>query len=187
VKRTLTLAACLALLASPAGADEIEDSIKLALEAYQAGNLVEAKSEIDYVAQLLAQKRAESLSDLLPAAFDGWSRKEVEEFATGASMFGGGLMAGATYEKDRMTVELQVIADSPAMTAMGAMFANPALAGTMGGKLRRVGGQKIIETNDGQLQALIANRFLIQVSGSASAEHKEAYFNAIDFAGLEVF
>ena len=187
MKRILYLAASLTLLASPAGADEIEDSLKLALEAYQAGDVVEAKSEIDYAAQLLAQKRVESLSELLPAAFDGWSREEVDDFAAGAAMFGGGLMAGAAYEKDRMTVELQVIADSPAMAAMGAMFTDPAMAGTMGGKLKRVGGHKVIQMSDGEFQALIANRFLIQISGSAPAEDKEAYFTAIDFAALEAF
>ena len=49
-------------------------------------DVVAATIEIDDVARLLAQKRAESHSALLPAAFDGWPREEVEDFAAGLAI-----------------------------------------------------------------------------------------------------
>ena len=41
-------------LSMPAAADEIEDTIAAALEAYRAGDVKLAKEEIDFVQQLLA-------------------------------------------------------------------------------------------------------------------------------------
>ena len=172
----------------PAAADEIEESIATALEAYQAGDVAIAKSEIDYVAQLLSQKQAESLMTVLPAPFDGWSQEaKAGEAAAGMAMFGGGLSAGADYHRGGDNVEIQLLADSPMMAAMMTMFANPAMAGAAGGKLKRLAGQKVIETQDGEIQAMVHNRFLVQITGSASIEDKEAYFSAIDFDALSAF
>ncbi|MDH3658881.1 MAG: hypothetical protein OEU92_02445 [Alphaproteobacteria bacterium] len=180
--------ALLLTAAWPATADEIEDTITTALEAYQAGDVAGAKSEIDYVAQLLSQKQAESLMTVLPAPFDGWSQEaKAGEAAAGMAMFGGGLSAGADYRKNGHNVEIQLLADSPMMAAMMAMFANPAMAGAAGGKLKRLAGQKVIETQDGEIQAMVHNRFMVQITGSAPIEDKEAYFNAIDFDTLSTF
>lgn len=173
-------------LSAPVAADEIEDSIKLALETYQAGDVASAKSELDYAAQLLTQKQSEALISFLPVPFDGWTQEDVENASVGAAMFGGGLTAGADYVRDGENVEIQLMADSPLMATMMSMFANPAMIGATG-KLKRVNGQKLIETRDGELQALIHNRFMVQISGSASIEDKEAYFAAIDFPALKSF
>ena len=138
-------AVLLTALALPAVADEIEDTITAALEAYRAGDVATAKGELDYVSQLLAQQQAASLGNILPAPFDGWTQEmTVNEAAAGMAMFGGGLSAGADYRKDGDNVEIQVMADSPMITAMMAMFTNPAFAASSGGQLKRVGGQKVI-------------------------------------------
>ena len=57
-----------AMLAQPAQADELEDALQMALEAYQAGDINTAKEEIDYAAQLIAQMKAVGLSEFLPEA-----------------------------------------------------------------------------------------------------------------------
>ena len=181
-------AALLLALSAPATADEIEDSINTALEAYQAGDIATAKGELDYVSQLLAQKQSASLGSILPEPFDGWSQEMTgNENMAGMAMFGGGLGAGAEYRKDGDSVEIQVMADSPLMATMMALFNNPAMAGATGGQLKRVGGQKVIQTQDGELQAVVHNRFMISVTGSAAADQKEAYFQAIDFDALQSF
>lgn len=180
--------ALLLTLSAPAMADEIEDSIKTALESYQAGDVAAAKSEIDYVNQLLSQKQSASLGSILPAPFDGWTQEAAgNEAAAGMAMFGGGMTAGAEYVSGSDNVEIQLMADSPMIAAMMAVFSNPAMAGATGGQMKRVGGQKVIQTADGELQAVIHNRFMINVTGSASAEDKEAYFEAIDFDALQSF
>jgi hypothetical protein len=63
------------------------------------------------------------------------------------------------------------------------MLANPALAAAMG-KLVKVGNQRAIQTNDGDVMLLVANKFMVNVQGSADAASKLAYAQAIDVAKL---
>ncbi len=189
MRRIVTgLAMTLAMNIAVASADEIEDSLKAALEAYQAGDVNGAREEIDYARQLLLQMRAESLAKFLPAPLDGWSRRDDENSGTAMGALGGGMMAGATYtRKDNgETVEIQIMADNQMVASMAAMFANPALMGTMG-KLKRINRQKVVITPEGEIQALVDGRILVSVSGSAPVEDKEAYFRAIDIKALKEF
>ncbi|MBB4266803.1 hypothetical protein [Roseospira visakhapatnamensis] len=185
----LALAATLAaapLASTPALADEIEDSIAAALEAYRAGDTNLAKEELDYAGQLLSQMKAEGLSAFLPDPMDGWTREDGDTQALGAAMMGGGLTANAAYARGGERVEINLMADNPMVNAMAGMFANTTMMGAMG-SLKRINGQKVVLTNDGEIQALINNRILVQVSGSAAVEDKEAYFAAIDMDGLKAF
>lgn len=52
------------------------------------------------------------------------------------------------------------------------------------GKLIRVGDQRAIQTNEGSVNMVVANKFLVSVDGSASAEAKLTYAQAIDIARL---
>jgi hypothetical protein len=63
------------------------------------------------------------------------------------------------------------------------LFMNPAIAGAMG-KLIRVGDQRAIQTNEGSVNMVVANKFLVTVEGSAEADAKLAYAKAVDIAKL---
>jgi len=52
------------------------------------------------------------------------------------------------------------------------------------GKLVRVGNQRAIQTNDGDVMMLVANKFLVHVQGSADAAVKLNYAQAVDVAKL---
>jgi hypothetical protein len=60
---------------------------------------------------------------------------------------------------------------------------NPAVAGVMG-KLIRVGDQRAMQTNDGSINMVVANKFLVTVEGSAEADVKLSYAKAVDIAKL---
>ena len=184
ILRTFTALTLSLALVVPAGADEIEDTIAAALEAYQAGDIKLAKEEIDFVAQLLGQLKAEGLKGFLPAAMDGWTREDQE--TQNAAAFGGGQMASAVYSNGSDRVEIQLMADNQMVTAMGAMFGNAALMGAMG-TVKRVNRQKRVVTNDGEVQSLINNRIMVQITGPADADTKLAYFEALDMDGLKDF
>ena len=166
-----------------AKADEFTDTIEAAMEAYEAGDIKTAKEEIDFAAQLLGQMKAEGLSAFLPEALDGWER-EVGDTQSMAAL-GGGQMASATYTKDGQTVEIQLMAGNQMVTAMGAMFSNPALMGAAG-KVKRINRQKVVITKQGEIQTLI-NQVLVQISGSADVDAKEEYFGEMDVKGLDDF
>jgi hypothetical protein len=173
-------------LSAAAQADEIEDSLQMALEAYQAGDINVAKEEIDYAAQLIAQLKAAGLSDFLPEALPDWTRAEAEQGGQAIMAFGGGMSASATYTRDNDMIEIQIMADNQMVTSMAMMFANPAMMSSLG-KIKRIKRQKVVITQQGELQAMIDKRILIQITGRAPAEDKEAYFSAIDLRGLKDF
>ena len=172
-----------ALTTGTAAADEFKDTIEAAIEAYEAGDIKTAKEEIDFAAQLLGQMKAEGLSGFLPEALDGWER-EVGETQSMAAL-GGGQMASARYTRDGKTVEIQLMAGNQMVTAMGAMFSNPVLMGAAG-KVKRINRQKVVITNQGEIQTLI-NQVMVQISGSADVDAKEEYFGEMDVKGLEAF
>lgn len=180
------VALVLAIGVPAAQADDVEDALELALEAYRAGDLTMAKEEIDFAAQLIQQKKAAALGDYLPEALPGWVRQD----GGGSGGGFGGMSASAIYQTEdggeRKRVEIQLMANSQMVTAMAAMFSNPAVMGSAG-EMKRIGRQKVIVNEQGELQALIDNRIMINVSGSAPEEDKEAYFAAIDLRALENF
>lgn len=171
------------IFASPLHADEITDTIQEALASYQKGDLAQTKQTLDYASQLIASKNADNLMTLLPAPLAGWSAEDGEAQAAGMAMFGGGLQASRVYTKGDQTVELNFIGDSPLLAQFIPMLSNPALAGAMGKPLR-LGTQMAVEDKDGEIKMVVANRFLVTISGSASRDDKLAYAKAIDIDAL---
>ena len=78
---------------------------------------------------------------------------------------------------------VQITSDSAMVVQIAAFLSNPALAGAMG-KLVRVGHQRGIQDNDGNIKMVVANKFMISVEGSADAAAKLAYAQAVDIAKL---
>lgn len=183
----LLFSACVAAglaTAVPAFADEVADSIKEALTAYENQDLNAAKQALDYASQLIAQKNAAGLGALLPDALSGWAAEDPESNAAAGAMFGGGIQAGRKYTKGDVEVDLQIVGDSPLLATWMPMLANPAMAAAMG-KVTKVGKYRALQSNDGQVILVVNNRFLVTVDGSGSIDDKMAYASAIDFAGLE--
>ena len=165
-------------------ADDILDAIDGARKAYQSGDVAGAKQSLDLASQLIAQKNAEAFSALLPAALPGWKAEKVQATAVGAAMFGGASAASRSYSNAKGdTVDISITGDSAMLMQFGPMLNNPALAGAMG-KLVRVGSQRAIQTNEGDIMMLVANKILVHVQGSADAASKLAYAQAIDVAKL---
>ncbi|MDP2411066.1 MAG: hypothetical protein Q8M26_12370 [Pseudolabrys sp.] len=183
--RTLSSVLVCAVLAYPAlAADDILDAIDGARKAYQAGDLPNAKQSLDLASQLIAQKNAESFSALLPEPLAGWKAEKAQATAMGAAMFGGASSASRSYSNAKGdTVEISITGDSAMIMQLAPILGNPAMAGAMG-KLIRVGSQRAIQTHDGDVMMLVANKVLVQVQGSAEASAKLDYAKAIDVARL---
>lgn len=175
--------AAVLIFSAPLQADEISDTIQEALAAYHKGDLAHTKQTLDYASQLIASKNAENLKTLLPAPLAGWSAEDGEAQAAGMAMFGGGLQASRVYTKGDQTVEMSFIGDSPLLAQFIPMLSNPALAGAMGKPLR-VGTQMALEDKNGEIKMVVANRFLVTISGTGSRDDKLAYAKAIDLEAL---
>ena len=78
---------------------------------------------------------------------------------------------------------MQITGDSAMVSQIATFLNNPALAGAMG-KLVRVGSQRGIQDNDGNIKMVVANKYLIAVEGAADAAATLAYAQAIDITKL---
>lgn len=183
--RVVSGAVLVAALSLPAlAADDILDAIDAARKSYQANDLANAKQSLDVASQLIAQKNAEAFSALLPAPLAGWKAEKAQATAVGAAMFGGASAATRTYTNAKGdNVEVSITGDSAMIMQFGPMLNNPALAGAMG-KLIKVGDLRGIQTNEGDILLLVANKILVHVQGSADAAAKLSYAQAIDVAKL---
>lgn len=163
-------------------ADDISEAIDQARKAYQSGDLAGAKQSLDLASQLIGQKNAESFAALLPAPLSGWQAEKAE--TNSMAILGGASAATRRYSNAKGdTVEVSITGDSALIMQFAPMLSNPAMAGAMG-KLVRVGNQRAIQTQDGDLMMLVNNKFLVNVQGTADAPTKLNYAQAVDVAKL---
>jgi hypothetical protein len=181
----LTLAAALlaAAVLPVRAADDILDAIDQGRKAYQAGDLGGAKQQLDLASQLIGQKNAETFATLLPAPLSGWQAEKAQAHALGASLLGASAASRNYTNAKGENVEVSITGDSAMIMQFAPMMANPAMAAAMG-KLIRVGKERAIQNQDGDVILLVNNKFLINVTGSADAASKLAYANAVDTAKL---
>jgi hypothetical protein len=182
----------MAAVSSRVIADDVTDSVNEALKQYSNGELADAVQSLDYAAQLIRQKKGGQLEAFLPKPIAGWKAEDAKSQAMGAAMFGGGVAAERSYVKGDSRVNVKIITDSPMMQAMVMMFSNPMMATSDGGKLEKINGEKAIvkysnDDKDGDINIVIAGRFLITVQGNDLArEDLIAFAQEIDFKKLAV-
>lgn len=183
VRPALAAALLLALPPAPALADEVEDALAAALAAWRAGDAGLAKTEAEYALAKIAEADAGGLAAFLPPALPGWTRAKAEAQAAGA-LLGGALIASADYEGPAgQSLGVMIAADGPMFAAMSAMFSNPAAMSAMG-RLTRLGRHRAVVTPDGEINALIGERALVQITGGAQVDVKLAHLEAMDLDGL---
>jgi hypothetical protein len=186
--RCLALAAVLAALAMPAGADEFTDTLESALNAYADGDVDGARQDVDYAGKLLGSMKAQTLAKFLPEPLPGWTREPAAEGEDGTDfmgMFGGGTTAAATYMKGDDDLTITLVANSPVVSSVGAMISGLAGMAT-GTKPLRIQRTEF-HNDDGELQGVVGNKVMVSVGGSAPVEEKTAFLDAMDFKALADF
>ena len=161
ITRFITGAVLATLLALPAKADEVTDTLQSALDAYNDGDLQSALDELEYAKQLMLSMKTDALTGFLPEAPDGYTREINSEINASLGMMGGGVGAEADYTSDSDSFTVSIYADNPMVAAMSAMISN---AAAMGMKVERVGRQKFAVQDD-TIQGLVDNRILVKAEG----------------------
>lgn len=181
--RAICVMAVLGIATAPALADDITDAIDQARKAYQSGDMANAKQSLDLASQLIGQKNAEAFATLMPNPLPGWKAEKAQAQSVGAVAFGGSV-ASRTYTNAKGdNVDVQITGDSALVMQFAPLLANPQFAGAMG-KIVRVGQNRAIQTPDGDINMVVANKFLVTVQGSADGAAKLAYAQAVDVAKL---
>ncbi|HML12288.1 MAG TPA: hypothetical protein VK456_03220 [Xanthobacteraceae bacterium] len=164
-------------------ADDVTDALDQARKAYQAGDFAAAKQSADLASQLIGQKNAEGFSALLPAPLSGWTAGKVETTSLGTVGFGVTSASRSYTGPDGKRVQVQISGDSALLTQFATMLNNPQIAGVLG-KVVMIGGQRAIQSREGDVHIVINNKLLVSVTGSAAPEAKLAYAEAIDVGKL---
>lgn len=188
MNRTLACVISVAgLLANPVPvlADDVTDTLDAARAAYEAGDITTALDELAFAQSMMQDMRIESLTGFLPEAPAGWTREVSSDVSSVLAFAGGGIGAEGAYTGDGQNFNIQIMVDSPMMTAMASLVSNPMLAKASGGELHRHGKVKILEM-DQNLTTIIANRILVTASG-ADTEVMMPVVQSIDFEALEAF
>lgn len=181
--RTIAAAAVLLMAAPALGADDVIEAIEQARKAYQGGDLASAKQSLDLASQLIGQKNADTFGKLLPAPLAGWKADDVQTTAIGAVGFGASTASRHYTNAKGDSVEVQITGDSAAVMQYATVLNNPAIAGALG-KIVRVGNQRAIQAQNGDVHMVVNNKYMVIVSGSGSANDKVAYAQAVDVAKL---
>ncbi len=180
-KTVLVAGAMVVAVSQSARADEVSDTIKSALAAYEEGDIQYALEELEYAKGLLAAMKTDALTLFLPQAPEGWTREISTDISAGLAMIGGGSGVEATYSNGSEEFTITIMVNSPMAAMMGGMLAN---AGAMGLEVKRVGRQKFV-LQDGELSGLVGTA-LVQASG-ADAELMLDVLKDIDFKALKDF
>lgn len=175
----LALAAAL-----PAHADPVADTIRSALEAWEAGDRKFALDELIAAQQLIQAARADDLSGFLPEPPEGWTREINTDMNAGLAMMGGGTGAEARYDGPDGSFRITLMADNAMVASMGAMLSNAQMMASMG-KVVRVGRVRFLQ-QDTSLSALVANRILVQAQDGDPAIMLPV-LEKLDLAALEKF
>ena len=183
LKRLLAAMAIFLISAPALAADEVIEAIDAARKAYQGGDLASAKQSLDLASQLIGQKNADTFGKLLPAPLAGWKAEEVQTTSIGNVGFGASIASRHYINAKGDTVEVQITGDSAMVMQFATVLTNPAIAGAMG-KLVRVGNQRAVQAQNGDIHLVINNKYLVMVSGSGNANDKMAYAQAVDVAKL---
>jgi hypothetical protein len=190
IRTWLVVLLCSLVFSGLAFADDVTDAVNEALQYYQDGKYSDAMTSLNYASQLIGQKKGGDLQSFLPQPLAGWEAEEATSQSVGAAMLGGGISAERQYNNGSSSVRIQIVTDSPMLQSMMMMFGNPMLAGSDGGKLEKIAGEKaIVKYNaadkSGDIKLVIANRFLVTLDGNdASLEDLKAYAAKIDYKKL---
>jgi len=174
-----------------ANADDVIDTLHEVIKSYENGEYSLAAEDLNYVLQIIQQKKGEGLESYLPEALEGWHAEKAESKTAASAMFGGGISASKKYVRSSSRITVEIITDSPLMQSMLGLFSNPMFATSDGGKLERINREKaIIKYNEqrkkGDITIVVDKRFLVKVEGkNVTRGDLKAYAKAINFRKLK--
>ena len=177
------------LLFNPVSADEVTDVMEEALVAYKKENYAQMKDDLNYVLDLIRQKKNDSLKNILPEAPDNWTAEEVISETAIAGVLGGGTTVSRVYKKEATTVTIMIIIDSPLMQSIGTMLSNPLFASA--GKIKRINREKAMIKYNGQQKSgevilVIDKQYMVTIKGLNVTEKELIdYTRLIDFETLK--
>lgn len=190
-KILLSTLATLALMHTSISADAITDQLQEAIKAYEDKDYKVAMDELKFITAEIQKMDSAENQKLLPEPLEGW---KVEAGDNGVQVAmsmlgGGGTSMTATYRKDKESIEIQILANSPMLAMMAMAINNPALmsADPQSSPFRYKGVKKVNGTKT-EITLLVSGQIMIRLDGDNLSDDKvlEAYLDAIDIKKLKM-
>ncbi len=192
-KLIATLIAAPFLIVNPIWADDITDQIQTALTAYEDKDYRTAVDELKFVTAQLEKLKNEQNQTLLPDPLDGWKVEAGDnaDSQMAMAMMGGGSSMKATYLREKETVEIEVLANSPLLSMMTMMINNPMMMASDKNikpfRYKKSKGMKKTDGNTTEITLVLAGQIMVKVTGENLKDEAilEQYLDAIDMAKLK--
>jgi len=183
---------CLLLPALTMAANAVDEQIQRGVEAYQAGHYQQAIQALQLSIEQLQDLLNQQYLKLLPDAPPGWEASEAQlPPAEVAASLGGGLHVSREYRRGTEKVEIQLIANSPMLSALGAIISNPDILKSNPGvepySYEGYSGLRKKQPQGEEIALLLDNTILIKVTGTQleSEQAPEPFLEALDFDKLK--
>ncbi len=145
----ITLGLCVTMMAE---AQEFDKSLASAKSAYQAGNLDDARFNLENALREVDAAIGREILKVLPTALGGLNSDPKNDQVTGMSgaLFGGLYVNRSYGNPEGKTAEVNIISDSPMLAGINAILAMPSImnTGDSNQKVVKVQGYKSLLTRE---------------------------------------
>jgi len=142
---------------------QILDEIKELEKKVQADDVPGALECTQLIDAWLRQAQAQDVTAVF-LDVPGWTKETGEAQSAGQAFFGGGITASCTYTKDDLTVDVNILGNSPMFAMVSGMMG---MAVASGKKVVKVAGNKAIldDSSGAELQIPFEGSTLVTVNG----------------------
>ncbi len=189
-RRNLVVTILLLIAAPWAGADDVEEQIRLGLDSYRQGDYKAAIDDLNFAVAQIREKLNAQQATLLPEPLEGWTASETEHNTAAMSMLGGGAHLTRTYRRGDESVEITIMAGSPMVSSLLAMINNPMmLSGNPNMKpyrFKRIRGVREETRGDIKITLALGGQIMVQLAGRGAGEESlESYLAVLDFEEIK--
>ncbi len=193
-KTTIIALAAALTLCGTAHADEVDDQIEAARQAYASGELRGAVDMLNFAVAKIQEQMTAKLLELLPEPMEGWTADAAQSQTGGmAAMITGTTLNRRYAREDGAEITLNLMADSPMMPMLTMAMSMPFVMQsnqdmkTYSFKGHRGVVEHAADSSDYEITLMIGNRLVIQGKGTKLAEIEpiEAYFEQLDLEAIQ--
>ncbi len=135
---------------------DIQANIDAARSSYQSGDLENTRFALQEALNLINQAIGQEILGLLPASLGGMEKTADGDNVTGTGMGFAGLFVNRAYVGSNKSASVEIVGDSPLMTAINALLAMPAFMSSDPNQKRiKIGSYKALQTKSTDEQGIM--------------------------------
>ena len=183
----------LTLMSPVTFADQITEQIQTALTAYEDKDYKTAVEELKFATVQLEKLKNKQNQTLLPKPLEGWKiiQSDNSDNQMAMSIMGGGTTIKGKYQREKETIEIEVLANSPLLPMMTMMLNNPAMMASDKNikpyRYKKAKGMIKKSGNKTEMTLLLAGQIMLKITGHKLKDDEvlKQYLEVIDLNKLK--